>query len=306
LTAAVKQQQSKLQPPKQQPSKQQPSKQQPPKKIITTVCRGAARAREMDKAAALAGPGAPRARPASDTLGLRYILGRVRAMCRHSPAEIDSIAEVLLDVRLRFHVCKHDWLQHVPPIFIGFHGFATDFERSVFLRVLKFATKPRVLNSTFLPSSAFEGFAILHPTTTAADVQHLEKLFELFKMSASVTDFGLYMSALMVACIERVEAGARPYRNFRSQRAGNVRTAYAHAKQKRDTAVQLARVQAETGLPFTRPTCSACTTSSPTRRSSSGRPSPCSTACACSSAPCRSRSTTPRPRRRTLPLAPPS
>jgi len=187
---------------------------------------------------------------ACDTVGLRYILGRVRAMCRHSQAEIDAIALVLHDVRLRFHLCKNNWLQHVPPIFIGFHGFATDFERSVFLRVFKHATKPRVLHSTFLPSGAFEGFAILHPTTSGADVQQLETLFELFKMSAGVTDLGKYMSAPMVACIERVEGGVRPYGNFRSLRAGNVRTAYVHAMMKRDTAVQMERVRTETGLAF--------------------------------------------------------
>jgi len=187
---------------------------------------------------------------AADTVGLRYILGRVRAMCRHTQAEIDAIALVLLDVRLRFHLCRHDWLQLVPPIFIGFHGFATDFERSVFLRVLKHATKPRVLHSTFLPSGAFEGFAILHPTTAAADVQQIEALVDLFKMSAGVTDLGQYMSAPMVACIERIETGVRPYGNFRSLRAGNVRTAYVHAKLKRDTAVQLERVRSETGLSF--------------------------------------------------------
>jgi len=54
----------------------------------------------------------------------------------------------------------------------------------------------------------------------------------------------------MVACIERIESGVRPYGNFRSLRAGNVRTAYVHAKLKRDTAVQLDRVRTETGLTF--------------------------------------------------------
>ena len=78
----------------------------------------------------------------------------------------------------------------------------------------------------------------------------VEALFELFKMSADVTNLGLYMSAPMVACIERVEAGARPYGNFRSLRAGNVRVAYTQAKQRRDTAVQLDRVRTETGLAF--------------------------------------------------------
>jgi hypothetical protein len=183
-----------------------------------------------------------------DTVGMRYILGRVRAMCRHSPAEIDAIARELLQVRLCFHIAKQSWLQPVPPIFIGFHGFATDFERSVFLRVLKHATKPRVLHSTFQPSGAFEGFAVLHPTTGAADVAMLEALFELFKMSAGITDLGQYMSAPMVACIERVEAGMRPYGNFRSLRAGNLRVAYLQAKQRRDTAIQLDRVRTETGL----------------------------------------------------------
>jgi len=104
---------------------------------------------------------------------MRYIMGRVRAMHRHTPAELDSIALELLQVRMCFHLARQDWLQHVPPIFIGFHGFATDFERSVFLRVLKHATKPRVLHSTFQQSGAFEGFAVLHPTTAAADaVRH--------------------------------------------------------------------------------------------------------------------------------------
>ena len=200
-----------------------------------------------------ASPPAPPPQPAradADTVGLRYIMGRVRAMCRHTPDELAAIAQKLLDVRLRFHLCKHDWLQIVPPIFIGFHGFATDFERSVFLRVLRHATKPRVFYSTFLPGGAFEGFAIIHPTTSAADVQQLEALFELFKMSAGVTDLGQYMSAPMVACIERVEAGVRPFGNFRSLRAGNVRVAYMHAKQRRDNNVQLERVRTETGLAF--------------------------------------------------------
>ena len=185
-----------------------------------------------------------------DTVGMRYILGRVRAMCRHTPAEIDAIAQELLQVRLCFHIARQSWLQPVLPIFIGFHGFATDFERSVFLRVLKHATKPRVLHSTFQASGAFEGFAVLHPTTGTADVAMLEALFELFKMSAGITDLGQYMSAPMVACIERVEAGARPYGNFRSLRAGNVRVAYLQAKQRRDTAIQLDRVRTETGLSY--------------------------------------------------------
>ena len=47
---------------------------------------------------------------APDTVGLRYIIGRVSAKCRHTQAEIDAIGLVLLDVRLRFHLCKHDWL----------------------------------------------------------------------------------------------------------------------------------------------------------------------------------------------------
>ena len=187
----------------------------------------------------------------AEKASLKYIMGRVRAMGRHSPDEIVAIAQSLYEVRQRFHLCKHTWLQHVPPIFIGFHGFATDFDRSIFLRVLKHATKPRVLQSTFLPSGAFEGFAILHPTTAAAEVSQIEVLFENFKMSAGVTDLGQYMSAPMVACIERVEGGVRPYGNFRSLRAGNVRSAYIHAKQKRDNNEQLERVRAETGLAFT-------------------------------------------------------
>jgi len=189
--------------------------------------------------------------PAAETVCLRYILGRVRAMGRHSPEEIDAIAQSLYEVRLRFHLSKHDWLQHVTPIFIGFHGFATDFERSVFLRVLKHATKPRVLHSAFMPGGVFEGFAILHPTTASAEVSQIELLVEKFKMSAGVTDLGQYMSAPMVACIERVENGVRPYGNFRSLRAGNVRTAYTHAVHRRDAAVQLDRVRTETGLSFT-------------------------------------------------------
>jgi len=221
---------------------------------------GACDASAADKAPAPpTGPDAPPVRPPTitvrlptaalaDTVGMRYIMGRVRAMLRHTPAELDAIALELLSVRMCFHVSKHDWLHHVPPIFIGFHGFATDFERSVFLRVLKHATKPRVLHSTFQQNSAFEGFAILHPTTRAADVAMVESLFELFKMSAGVTDLGLYMSAPMVACIERVEDGERPYGNFRSLRAGNVRTAYVHAKMRRDTAVKLERVRTETCL----------------------------------------------------------
>jgi hypothetical protein len=211
------------------------------------------------ESAGVAAPPSPPGTPASqavllptaalvDTVGMRYIMGRVRAMHRHTPAELDAIALELLSVRMCFHMSRQDWLLHVPPIFVGFHGFATDFERSVFLRVLKFATKPRVLNSTFQQNGAFEGFAVLHPTTRAADVAMLESLFELFKMSAGVTDLGLYMSAPMVACIERVENGVRPYGNFRSLRAGNVRTAYVHAKMKRDSQVQLERVRAETGL----------------------------------------------------------
>ena len=186
-----------------------------------------------------------------NTVGMRYIMGRVRAMHRHTPDELDAIALELLSVRMCFHLSRQDWLQHVSPIFIGFHGFATDFERSVFLRVLKFATKPRVLHSTFQQSGSFEGFAILHPTTRAADVAMVESLFEPFKMSAGVTDLGQYMSAPMVACIERVEGGVRPYGNFRSLRAANVRSAYIHAKQKRDNNEQLERVRAETGLAFT-------------------------------------------------------
>jgi len=189
--------------------------------------------------------------PVAETVGLRYILGRVRAMCRHSPEEMSVIAQSLYEVRLRFHLCKHDWMLTVPPIFLGFHGFATDFERSVFLRVFKHATKPRVLHSTFMPGGAFEGFAILHPTTAAADISQIETLFEHFKMSAGVTDLGQYMSAPMVACIERVETGVRPYGNFRSLRAGNVRTAYLHAKHKRDNNQQLERIITETGLSFT-------------------------------------------------------
>jgi len=185
-----------------------------------------------------------------NTVGMRYIMGRVRAMHRHTPDELDAIALELLSVRMCFHLSRQDWLQHVSPIFIGFHGFATDFERSVFLRVLKFATKPRVLHSTFQQSGSFEGFAILHPTTRAADVAMVESLFEPFKMSAGITDLGLYMSAPMVACIERVDNGVRPYGNFRSLRAGSVRAAYVHAKMQRDTAVQLERVRTETGLPF--------------------------------------------------------
>jgi len=157
------------------------------------------------ESAGVAAPPSPPGTPASqavllptaalvDTVGMRYIMGRVRAMHRHTPAEIHAIALELLSVRMCFHMSRHDWLQHVPPMFVGFHGFATDFERSVFLRVLKFATKPRVLNSTFQQNGAFEGFAILHPTTRAADVAMLESLCELFKMSAGVTDLGLYMS----------------------------------------------------------------------------------------------------------------
>jgi len=187
----------------------------------------------------------------ADTVGMRYIMGRVRAMHRHTPAELDAIALELLQVRMCYYMSRQDWLTHVPPIFVGFHGFATDFERSVFLRVLKQATKPRVLQSSFQQNGAFEGFAILHPTTRAADVPMIEELFELFKMSAGVTDLGQYMSAPMVACIERVEGGVRPYGNFHSLRAGNVRVAYMQAKQKRDAAVQLERVRTETGLTFT-------------------------------------------------------
>ena len=58
------------------------------------------------------------------------------------------------------------------------------------------------------------------------------------------------MFAPMVAYIERVEAGVRPYGNFRSLHVGIVRTAYVHAKMKRDAAVQLERVRTETGLSF--------------------------------------------------------
>lgn len=177
-----------------------------------------------------------------------YILGRIRAMNKHSEGEIADIATNMHSLRAKFLATQQSW--HIKPIFLGFHGFASDFERSVFLRCVKFCIKPRVIHSAFMPNGGFEGVLVVHPSTEGAGMHDLEALFELFKMSAGLTDLGSYMSAPMIACIERVETGIRYYGNWRCLRSSCVRNAYLHAKQKRDIEVQYERVRYETGLPF--------------------------------------------------------
>ena len=177
-----------------------------------------------------------------------YIIGRVRAMGRHADAEIAAIAACMHALRSRFQSSQQEW--STKPLFVGFHGFATDFERSVFLRCIKYCTKPRIVHSAFMPNGAFEGLLIIHPTTEAAQIEDIENLMQLFKMSAGVTDLGAYMSPPMVACIERVESGSRLYGNWRNMRAAPVRTAYLRAKATRDTELSQEHVRQVTGLPF--------------------------------------------------------
>lgn len=181
-----------------------------------------------------------------------YILGRVRAMLKHSEAEIEAIAACMQDLRRKFSVnykaAAQSW--HIKPLFVGFHGFASDFQRSVFLRCLKFCINPRVIYSTFMSNGSFEGVLVIHPICEAASVQDLDNFVELFKMSAGLTDLGTYMSPTMIACIERVESGNLAYGNWRCMRSTCVRNAYLHAKHKRDIEAQYERVRLETGLPF--------------------------------------------------------
>jgi hypothetical protein len=188
----------------------------------------------------------------ADAKSDKYILGRVRAMLKHSDAEIEAIAASMHDLRRKFSISFQTSLEswHVKPFFVGFHGFATDFERSVFLRCIKFCIKPRVIFSSFMPNGSFEGVLVVHPISATAGVGDLEQLFELFKMSAGLTDLGTYMSPTMIACIERVEAGKLSYGNWRCMRSTCVRNAYLHAKHKRDMDLEYERVRYETGLPF--------------------------------------------------------
>jgi len=202
----------------------------------------------MFRLAASADSGATHTNAKSNT----YILGRIRAMLKHSEAEVEAIAACMQALRRKFTISfqnsPESW--HIKPFFVGFHGFASDFERSVFLRCIKFCIKPRVVHSSFMANGSFEGVLVIHPNSPTASINDLEQLFELFKMSAGLTNLGTYMSPTMIACIERVEAGTRVYGNWRCMRSTCVRNAYLHAKHKRDMDVEYERVRYETGLPF--------------------------------------------------------
>jgi len=130
-----------------------------------------------------------------------YILGRVRAMLKHSEAEIEAIAACMHDLRRKFAVnyqaAAQSW--HIKPLFVGFHGFASNFQRSVFLRCIKFCIISRVIYSTFMSNGSFEGVLVIHPISEAAGVQDLDNFVELFKMSAGLTDLGTYTQRHTVA-----------------------------------------------------------------------------------------------------------
>jgi len=184
----------------------------------------------------------------------RYIRGRISAIKRHTEAEIDSIIAGM-------RATRRDYVGptlpgsvrefNVTPLYIAFHGFATDFERSVFLRCLKYACNPRVLHCAFMNGNGFEGIIVLHPATHAAVPDDLENVLEKFKMSVGFTDLGSYMSLSMIACIERIDTGSRVYGNWGSARTQGLKSCYTALKRDRDTRRQTDRVRIETGLDFT-------------------------------------------------------
>lgn len=188
----------------------------------------------------------------------RYIRGRITAMKRHTDIEIDGIVARMRTTRRDYVGPCHgfaaagsvrEW--NVSPLYIAFHGFGTDFERSVFLRCLKYACSPRVLHSSFMDGNGFEGIMVLHPHSHHAIPDDIELLFDLFKMSLGSTDLGSYMSLSMIACIERIDTGSRVYGNWTCIRSQGVRSCYTALKRDRDVRRQRERVRTETGLDFT-------------------------------------------------------
>ena len=181
----------------------------------------------------------------------RYMRGRIAAMKQHSEIEIDELLRELNRMRRDYVSISNsrDW--YVKPLYMAFHGFATDFERSVFLRCVKYACTPRVLYSSFKGSGAFEGVMLVNPHSGTASTDDFERLFDLFKMSLGSTDLGSFMSLSMIACIERIDTGQRMYGNWTSLRAQAVRTSYEMLKRDRDVREQHERVRVETGLHFT-------------------------------------------------------
>jgi len=181
----------------------------------------------------------------------RYMRGRIIAMKRHTAGEVDVLVHELTRMRRDYVSSANTRNWHITPLYIAFHGFATDFERSVFLRCIKYACTPRVLHSSFKGSGAFEGVMLVNPHSGSSSAEDFERVFDLFKMSLGSTDLGTYMSLTMIACIERIESGSRMYGNWTSLRSQAVRTSYQILKRERDVRLQKERVRTETGLDFT-------------------------------------------------------
>ena len=181
-----------------------------------------------------------------------YMHGRLMATKRHTTEEAYIIIERVKAIRKVFCEAPRQW--DVVSMNLSFYGFGNEFERNIMLRCLKIATCPRVVHSTFMPTSPgvnFEGFILVHPNSAVAAIEDLESFLDLFKMSVGVTDLGSYMQAPMLTCIERVESGVRPYGNWKAMRSSSVRNCFTALKRERDLRIAKENVRRLTGLEFT-------------------------------------------------------
>lgn len=137
----------------------------------------------------------------------------------------------------------------------SFYGFASARKRNLFLRLMRYMLKPRMLVASQVSDDRFEGLCFINPISHAESETHtmadVERVVELFKMSIGVCELDSYMGNEMISCFERIQKGNLWYGNITNVRNGNILRTLRRRLQERQQAEIEARVRAETNLPFT-------------------------------------------------------
>ena len=141
-------------------------------------------------------------------------------------------------------------------IYFSFYGFGCPQKRNLFLRALRYVTKARVIQCSYvsLSGSRFEGICYVNPFSKQNQehkLEDLEDLMSLFSMSIGLFEFDRYMGPEMLSCFERIENGHLPYGNLKCQRNQKIYSCFLSMTRHRRMQESQMRVLNETGLEFT-------------------------------------------------------
>lgn len=140
-------------------------------------------------------------------------------------------------------------------VYFSFYGFGSPQKRNLFLRALRYVTKARVIQCSYvsLSGSRFEGICYVNPFTKQNQehkLEDLEDLMSLFSMSIGLFEFDRYMGPEMLSCFERIENGHLPYGNLKCQRNQKIYSCFLSMTRHRRMQESQMRVLNETGLEF--------------------------------------------------------